>query len=304
MIESWVNGPWTLDFGGSYDYRWFKTFRRIEVNVVERIHDYSNVTGVFGLIYQFAPQWSLGTNLGSAWRPPSLNELYSDGVHHGTAQFEIGDLNLQSERSINIDVTLRHLSACARAEISAYNNRMNDFIFLFPDPQPTLTVRGAFPTFRYQQAEARLRGLDGAFEYQLSELLQLGAAVAVVRGDNLDTDEPLFQMPADRLRFSTHWHLPDWGRLANTFFELNGTLVKRQTRFPQNADYADPPPGYSLLEINFGTEFKFSGQPLRLNLSAQNITNKTYRDYLSRFRYFTDDPGRNVVMRLQIPFGS
>ena len=304
VIESWVRGPWTVDFGGRYDYRWFKTFRRIGENVVERIHDYSNVTGVVGLIYQFAPSWSLGTNLGSAWRPPSLNELYSDGVHHGTAQFEIGDLNLQSERSANLDLTLRHLSAGARAEISVYRNRMHNFIFLFPDPEPTLTVRGAFPTFRYQQAEARLRGFDGAVEYQLSELLQLGAAVAVVRGDNLETNEPLFQMPADRLRFSTHWHLPDWGRFANSFFEVNATLVKRQTRFPQNVDYADPPSGYALLDINLGTELQFGGQPLRFNFSAQNIANKTYRDYLSRFRYFTDDPGRNVVLRVQIPFGT
>jgi iron complex outermembrane receptor protein len=303
VIESWVHGPWTVDLGGRYDYRWFKTFRRLDEKVVEKVHDYSNVTGVIGLIFQFAPTWSIGGNLGSAWRPPSLNELYSNGVHHGTAQFEIGDLNLQRERSFNIDFTLRHLSARGRAEISAYHNRMRDFIFLFPDPQPTLTVRGAFPTFRYQQAEARLRGFDGAVAYQLSTLLRVGAAVAVVRGDNLDTNEPLFQMPADRLRFSTHWHLPDWGRLTNSFFELNGTLVKRQTRFPKNADYADPPPGYSLFDLNLGAELNFGGQPLRLNLSAQNLTNKTYRDYLSRFRYFTDDPGRNLVLRLQVPFG-
>ncbi|MDZ7359655.1 MAG: TonB-dependent receptor [candidate division KSB1 bacterium] len=304
MIESWVSGAWTVDLGGRYDYRWFKTFRRIDDNVVERIHDYSNVTGVVGLIYQFAPSWSIGANLGSAWRPPSLNELYSNGVHHGTAQFEIGDLNLQSERSTSLDLTLRHLSARGRAEISVYHNHMHNFIFLFPDPEPTLTVRGAFPTFRYQQAGARLRGFDGAVEYQLSELLQLGAAVAVVRGDNLETHEPLFQMPADRLRLTMHWHLPDWGRFASSFFELNATLVKRQTRFPQNVDYADPPPGYSLLDINLGTEFQFGGQPLRFNLSAQNIANQTYRDYLSRFRYFTDDPGRNVVLRLQMPFGT
>jgi hypothetical protein len=65
-------------------------------------------------------------------------------------------------------------------------------------------------------------------------VLQTGPAVAkpVIRGDNLDANEPLFQIPADRLRLWTHWHLPDWGRLRNTFFELSGTLVKRQTRFP------------------------------------------------------------------------
>ncbi len=303
LIESWVKGLWTVDIGGRYDYRWVKAFRLANAQVVETIHEYSNVTGVVGLIYQFAPAWSIGTNWGSAWRPPSLNELYSNGVHHGSAQFEIGDLNLKSERSFSVDVTLRHLSERGRAEISAYNNRLRHFIFPFPDPKPTLTVRGAFPTFRYQQAEARLRGLDGVLEYQLSNFFQLGISAALVRGDNLDADEPLFLMPADRLRLLAHFHLPDLGRLANSFVELSSTLVKRQNRFPQNADYADPPPGYTLFDLNAGTQLRFAGQPIQFNVSAQNLANKSYRDYLSRFRYFIDDPGRNIIARVQIPFG-
>lgn len=303
LLESWVNGPWTLDFGGRYDYRWVKAFRLANEQVVETIHEYSNFTGVMGLIYKFAPTWSIGTNWGSAWRPPSLNELYSDGVHHGAAQYEIGDLTLKSERSFNVDVTLRHFSERGRAEISIYNNRLRHFIFPFPDPQPTLTVRGAFPTFRYQQAEARLRGLDGSLEYQLSNFFQFGVSAALVRGDNLDTNEPLFQMPTDRLRLMAHFHLPDFGRLANTFVELNGTFVKRQNRFPQNADYADPPPGYALFDFNAGTQLRLGGQPLQFNLSVQNLANKSYRDYLSRFRYFIDDLGRNIIVRVQIPFG-
>ena len=36
---------------------------------------------------------------------------------------------------------------------------------------------------------------------------------------------------------------------------------------------------------------------------AENLFNTTYRDYLSRFRYFIDDPGRNVVLRLRVPLG-
>lgn len=303
LIESWVSGLWTVDIGGRYDYRWVKAFRRLNEAVVETVHEYDNATGVLGLVYQFAPRWSIGANAGSAWRPPSLNELYSNGVHHGSAQFEIGDLNLKSERSFNVDVTLRHLSGRGRAEISVYNNRLRNFIFPFPDPEPTLTVRGAFPTFRYQQAEARLRGFDGIWEYQLSIFFQLGVSAALVRGDNLDAGEPLFLMPADRLRFLAHFHFPDFGRLANSFVELSSTLVKRQNRFPQNADYADPPPGYTLFDLNAGTQLRFAGQPIQFNVSVQNLANKAYRDYLSRFRYFIDDPGRNIITRVQIPFG-
>jgi iron complex outermembrane receptor protein len=303
LIENWVEGAWTLDVGARYDYRWVKVFKLVNEKVGETIFRYSNASGVVGLIYQFAPTWSIGANVGTAWRPPSLNELYSNGVHHGTAQFEIGDLNLNSERSFNVDATLRHIGESSRAEISVYNNYMRDFIFLFPDPQPTLTIRGAFPTFRYTQADARLRGVDGSFEFQLTEFLKLGVSASIVRGQNLDTDEPLIQMPADRMRVLAHFHLPDFGRLTDSYLELAGSFVKRQDRFPQNADYADPPPGYSLFDLDYSAQFRLRAQPLRLNVSVQNLFNKAYRDYLSRFRYFVDDPGRNVVARLQIPFG-
>lgn len=302
--ESWTNGKLTFDGGARYDYRRVQAFLRDRNNaLVTNVHEYSNFTGVGGLIYQFAGAWSIGANIGSAWRPPSLNELYSNGVHHGTAQFEIGDLQLKSERSFNLDATLRHLSERTRIEVSAYRNRMKDFIFLFPDPEPTLTVRGAFPTFRYQQANAELRGLEGVIEHRLVPFLQIGATASFVRGDNRETHEALIQMPADRGRLEFDFTLPDFGAFSSTELEFITTLVRQQTRFPTNADYADPPPGYTLFDVNASTQVKLSQQTLRFNLSVRNLFDVSYRDYLSRFRYFIDDAGRDVVLRVQIPFG-
>lgn len=302
--ESWTNGKLTFDGGARYDYRRVQAFLRNRSNgLVTNVHEYGNFTGVGGLIYQFAHAWSLGANIGSAWRPPSLNELYSNGVHHGTAQFEVGDLQLKSERSFNLDATLRHVSERTRLEVSAYRNRMSDFIFLFPAPEPTLTVRGAFPTFRYQQANAVLRGLEGLIEYRLAAFLQIGASASLVRGDNRETDEPLIQMPADRGRLDLDFTLPDFGAFTATEFEVITTFVRRQTRFPENADYADPPPGYTLFDLNASTHVKLSQQTLRFNFSVRNLFDVSYRDYLSRFRYFIDDAGRDVVLRVQIPFG-
>ncbi len=302
--ESWTNGKLTFDGGARYDYRRVQAYlRNRDDGLITNLHEYANFTGVGGLIFQFAREWSLGANIGSAWRPPSLNELYSNGVHHGTAQFEIGDLQLKSERSFNVDATLRHVSERSRVEVSAYRNRMNNFIFLFPDPEPTLTVRGAFPTFRYQQANAVLRGLEGLIEHRVGAFLQIGVSASLVRGDNLDADAPLIQMPADRGRLDIDFTLPDFGAFTASEFEIITTFVRRQTRFPNNADYADPPPGYTLFDLNASTQVKLSRQMLRFNLSVRNLFNVSYRDYLSRFRYFIDDAGRDIVLRVQVPFG-
>ncbi len=304
LLENWSPGAFTANLGARFDYRWQNVFFAEDDGVRELLHEWRNVSGVLGLLYRFAPTWSVGANFGTAWRPPSVNELYSDGVHHGTATFEIGDPNLTTEKSLNLDATLRNVGSRSFLELSVYRNRINDFIFLFPEPEPSLTIRGAFPTFRYRQADAVLKGLDARFDYQVTNFYSLGARVSIVRGDNLDENEPLFQMPADRLTLVSRFDFPAFGKFETTFLKLTGTFVAEQDRFPQDADYTDPPPGYELFNLEIGTQFRLDRlHPINLSFGVHNLFNTAYRDYLSRFRYFVDDPGRNVFFKAQIPFG-
>lgn len=303
LLENWIYGKWTINAGLRYDYRYLKVFAVERENITETVKTYTNLTGVVGLIYQLTDHWSISSNFGTAWRPPSVNELYSNGVHHGTAQFESGDPDLRSEKSRNMDITLRHLATGTRGEISFFNNRFDRFIYLFPKQDFALTIRGAFPAFDYQQADARLYGFDGAFEMMLFGPLHADISASVIRGDNLETDEPLIQMPADRFAVGMHYNLPNWGAMRAPSIEVTGTFVRQQNRVPANVDYADPPPGYQLFDLNFTTKLILADRAINLNLSINNIFNQRYRDYLSRFRYFIDDPGRNVIMRLNMPFG-
>jgi iron complex outermembrane recepter protein len=305
--ETWVNGDWQVEAGARYDYRWVRAWPRENGgsgDFVRRVNDYGSLSAVIGVIWQFAPAWSLATNLGTAWRPPSVNEHYNFGVHHGTAQFEIGEPDLNAERSLGIDATLRHDGSNARLEVSAYLTRFQRFIYLYPDPSPRVTIRGAFPTFRYEQADARLTGFDASAEYDLNRILTLGMVTSVVRGQNLDDDEPLFQMPGDRLRLVAHVNLPGNKTILEPHFEVESALVARQTRFTAGADYAEPPPGYHLLNASFATDLQVNQTPVHVHLSVQNALDTVYRDYLSRFRYFIDDPGRSFVLRLSVPIGA
>lgn len=302
---TWVQGPWTVEAGSRFDHRWLRAFpqmSRLE-GFVERVNTYTSLSGVVGAIWQFAESWSVAANIGTAWRPPGVNELYSFGVHHGTAQFEIGDATLSGERSYNIGVTLRHVSERARFEVSAFNNSMDGYIHLFPEPEPRVTIRGAFPSFRYVQTDAWLRGFDGVAEYQVLRFLAVGAQASIIRGDDRRTDQPLIFMPADRLRLSSTFSLPDLGVLRDSQVELGGSFVSRQTRFPVGAEAADPPDGYTLFSAGYRAQLMWGATPITLSCSVENLLNTTYRDYLSRFRYYIDDPGRNVVLRVQFPLG-
>ena len=302
---TWVRGPWTLETGLRLDHRWMKAYPQEGRNgdFARRTHNYTSLSGVVGAIWQFAPSWSIATNWGTAWRPPGVNELYNFGVHHGTAQFEIGNSSLGGERSYNVDLTLRHEGDRSRMEASVFNNGMNGYIYLLPEGAPRVTIRGTFPSFRYAQTDAVLRGADGQAELDVLDRLQLHVHGSVVRGTDRRAGLPLIFMPADRFSVGAGLSLPDLGLVQASEIELESTVVRRQTRYPEGIDYADPPDGYTLFSVGYQAELLLGSSTLQLGLTVRNLLDTTYRDYLSRFRYFIDDPGRNVVLRLRLPIG-
>jgi iron complex outermembrane receptor protein len=301
--ESWNQGALTVDAGARFDYRWMRVYAFDPKNIAQIDLQYDNVSAALGATYDFSSGWSLGAGLETAYRPPGINELYSNGVHHGTAEYERGDPALVPERSYSLETTLTHLGETTRGEISLYANSIRNFIYLFPEPAPVLTLRGAFPAFSYNQTNALLYGVDGYFDWHITHWFTLDGTVSITRGDNRVTGEPLYQMPADRVRITGSIFIPSTDMFHSTYIDITGTLVARQNRFQPGIDYVDPPPGYSLLDAGVGSEVVLGGETVRVNLSVKNVFNTSYRDYLSRFRYYIDEPGRDFVLRVQVPLG-
>ncbi|TAE24089.1 MAG: TonB-dependent receptor [Candidatus Kapaibacterium sp.] len=255
-------------------------------------------------------QTTLALNLGMAWRAPLVNEQFSLGVHHGTAQYEIGNSRLQPERSYSADLTLSHVTETLRFELSGYANGIENFIYLRPDAaNPTVTIRGTFPTFFHTQTFALLTGADASIDAVLvkfsqnNSLWRIGGTASLVRGTNITDREPLIFMPADRVRAFVRFEMPSLAGMENIFVEAASLLVRTQDRFPQNVDYTVPPAGYVLFDVSLGCKVEALGTRFSWSIAARNLANTPFRDYLSRYRYFTDDAGRNVILRLSVPFG-
>jgi len=64
----------------------------------------------------------------------------------------------------------------------------------------------------------------------------------------------------------------------------------------------DPPAGYGRVDASVGGHLDMFGTHVKFSVACNNLFDKRYRDYLSRFRYFVDDVGRDVVIRMTIPF--
>jgi iron complex outermembrane receptor protein len=111
-------------------------------------------------------------------------------------------------------------------------------------------------------------------------------------------------MPADRITNELTFTFDDGKTFSNTYISLEAQNTLEQTRVPDDRngkqDYKVPPAGYMLLNAHASTSFKVGRLPVTVAINATNLFNTTYRDYLNAFRYFTDEMGRNISLRLKI----
>ncbi|MGV3585697.1 MAG: TonB-dependent receptor [Adhaeribacter sp.] len=317
-LERWRKAKWQLEAGTRYDYRLLDVVLYENRVRTEPRFTYHNFSGTLGGIYELNHHVSFSLNAGTAFRSPTVNELFSNGLHHGTASIEIGDRNLKPEKAYNVVATATYESEQKlNGELSFYQNYIQDYIFLAPVFPATLTVRGAFPTFRYSQTNATFKGVDLNINYALTNAFSLNTKASLVRAYNVKAKDYLILIPPDR--FDAHLRYSP-GKPKKAFFQVGGLWVRRQDRVPDNpvsnsepeednqtnfipvnGDYKVPPPGYFLVQASLGTTFMAGKQPIEISLTGNNLTNTAYRDYLNRFRYFADEMGRNVVLRVRMP---
>jgi len=57
-----------------------------------------------------------------------------------------------------------------------------------------------------------------------------------------------------------------------------------------------------LLGLSAGLIIPLGKQQIGINLTVTNLLNSKYRDYLNRFRYYADETGRNISLKIKYSF--
>lgn len=314
-IERYAVGNLTLEAGLRYDYRWLRAYFLDEVTrqTYSRTHNWQNANGSLGAAYQLRPDLTLTANLSTAWRAPNVADLYSNGLHQSAVAYERGNPDLQPEQAYNSNLVLAYAGKRLSGEIGVYNNLINNYIYLKPDSVPVVRQRGAFPSYTYAQVRATFRGVDASLTYKLTDQLTLTTKNSLLFAYNQTEHDYLVFIPANRSDNNIRYDWAKWGKLANVYVSVSGLYVSRQNRAPAvtsrqengvvifTGDFAAPPPAYFLLGAEVGFQTQVGKQPISVILSGSNLANAAYRDYLNRFRYFADEPGRNLMLKLKLP---
>ncbi len=298
--ERYVSHDWEGEFGLRYDLRNLEAYSlKIGGILQQNRFDFSNFSGALGAKYHHTENWESNLNFGLVWRSPSVNELFTDGIHHGSASYEKGDLNLVPEVAQNVSIGSTYRSKKLSFEINAYLKNIQNFIYLKPRIQndtlrSVLTVRGAFPAFDYTQVDAQFWGVDLTLIYGISERLDFTSKLSFVRTKDTRNNLFMVNIPSDRIDNSLQYNF----KKRNAYISFNHQFIAQQNRVEANCDFLAPPDAYNLFSIRSGLTFKH----LSLGLTVSNLFNISYREYLNRFRYFTDDMGRNISIRVNYKF--
>jgi iron complex outermembrane receptor protein len=300
-MEKYLKGPLELEGGLRYDFRTVSAARYVGEKLETAELDYQNFSGFLGGLYQLSPYFAFTTNLGMAWRPPNVNELFSQGLHHGAAAVEIGNADLLSEKSLKWVSGMEYESEKAVVELTAYLNQINNYIYLNPTGETFVSLRGTFNMYEYLQANAFFYGFDLSGSYNFTDRLGAYLKGSIIRAKNTDMDNYFPFIPSDRMDWGLSYSLGKKDTPESDKITLSNLLVARQDREP-DFDLAPAPPGYALVNLGYQKKIQLSDNQLNIGVQVNNIFNTEYKEYMNRFRYYTADMGRNILLKLNYHF--
>lgn len=245
-----------------------------------------------GAIWHPVDGFAIAASLARATRLPTSTELYADGPHAATAQFQIGDVDLDEETSRGIDVSFRKTAGRLRGEVNLFHNTFDGFIY----DTPTGEEEDGLPVFAYVQRDATFRGIEIDAHTELWHAgeahLELEAGLDWVRakidgGGNLPAIPPL--RISTGLRFRS-------GPLSVM------TEIRRYAKQDDVAEYEEATDGYTLVNATIGYRFFAANTVHDILLRGTNLTDKLARQHTSPLKEFAPLPGRDVTLSWRVVF--
>jgi len=288
--EELLFDSFSLQFGGRVEHNKYKPEARNGAAFEEGAPDVRdrNFTGMSGSVGIRVPlsndRVALVGNLSSSYRAPSLEELYNFGPHVGNLSFEIGNPDLEHERSTGGEISLRLNTGKLHGQVSVFYYGINDYIFGAPTGR---TIDG-LTEIRSVQGDSRYVGSDLSLSFHASARWRLHAGAGVVDAKLTESDGPLPRIPPFRTRLAVDW-LPTNG------WQLRPELIltAKQDKTFSTETSTD---GATVLNISASYTLARAKVMHTFTLKGTNLTDELYRNHSSFIKDVAPEMGRRVLL--------
>ena len=243
-----------------------------------------------GGLYTLNSNWSLASNLSHNERAPSYFELYANGAHLATGQYEVGNANFSKERSNGLDAQIRWKDAKNSFNFGAYYTRFSRFLGLLDTGN--IDVDTSLPIAQFSTFAASFKGLEAEGKFNLVDNLDLKLRGDYVRASNLDNSQALPRITPLRLGAGLHYQKNALGARIDMLHAF------KQNRTAENELATD---GYT--DVSALVTYKL---PVKLNMElfakANNLLNQEIREHSSFLKDLSPAGERSVLIGMRADF--
>ena len=237
----------------------------------------------------------------SVERLPSVIELFMNGPHMATGRFEVGDPNLNSETSNNLDITFNYQSGDYYAYASFFINDVDNYITLMDEDEGHEDDHhdedhGNLIHANYIQEDAEFDG----YEIEIGRTIELGSGKLTLSYGR-DVINAQFTDGHNVPRINPSRNIYSLSYLQNDLvFKLNLKDVEKQNNFGEGESATS---GYQMLDTRLTKTIDLKGSSiLKLSLFGNNLLDEVARNHSSFVKNEVPLPGKNYGMKFNLTF--
>ena len=291
-LQTLVSGPFRFEGGARIENSRLTADEDEQLATPARKRKFTTWSASLGGQYEFSPGWRAGLTLSRSARAPSIDELFSNGPHGASQSFEIGNPDLDPERSLSVEATLRRQAGPVTLTANAYYSHFSNFIFQSP---VNLFVED-LPVFEYRQGKANYFGFEAQAQAKFGQALGIkwsGEIQADAVRATVKNYGPAPFIPPLRILAALEGNRgPFDGRLE----------VEHAFDHDRTAPVETDTPGYTL--VNASVDWHpFSANPeLSLSLAANNLFDVEARRSTSVLKDYAPIAGRDIRLTARLGF--
>jgi iron complex outermembrane recepter protein len=243
-----------------------------------------------GGLYTIDDVWSVTANLSHNERAPSYFELYANGEHVATGQFEVGNTNLKKEKSNGIDAQLKWKANGHSITLGAYATRFQNFIGVFNTG--TTDPGSGLPIANFQAVPALFKGVELEGKFALNDEWALKLRGDYVHAKDTRNNDYLPRISPLRLGGGLDYHLGGWNARLDVLHAF------KQNDVAENELKTN---GYTNLSalVAYKLPVKYH---VELFAKANNLLNDEIREHASFLKDISPAGARSILVGARADF--
>ena len=302
LVQEIGFNKFNLKIGSRFDYANRNPKVRKISDLIGKLEskNYYALSGSISSTIMLSEQQTVSFSSARTFRPPSLDELFSEGPHLASYSFDIGNTNLKAERAWTSEINYEFMSSRIMVFASLFRNYFDSYNFFMNTNQTS----NRYPDLYYYQVkgvEAEMIGFEGELYFSITNKQSIKSTFSFIKSDFREDENSSFKpIPfTPPLKISTEYIL----NFTNGNTGVIYTFSDKQDRVGEFETITE---SYNKLDFYLQYNFINNKNLLKastlstLSINVQNILDTEYYNHLSRIKDLMPEMGRRFMISYKI----